>query len=51
MEFIKTFENNSDYVSYRDGGKYEMPNVSLSRDTKKVHYNLYANNHEYVDLG
>ena len=54
MKFIKTFEKDTEYVSYRDGNGYIKPNVSLSRDTKEVHYNYPiwdANGHEYVDLG
>ena len=31
MKFIKTFDNDSEYVSYRDGDDYTRPNVSLLR--------------------
>ena len=54
MKFIKKFEKDTEYVSYRNGKGYIKPNVSLSRDTKEVHYNYPiwdANGHEYVDLG
>ena len=54
MKFIKKFEKDTEYVSYRNGNGYIKPNVSLSRDTKEVHYNYPiwdANGHEYVDLG
>ena len=54
MKFIKVFDKNNDYLSYRNGIGYKKPNVSLSRDTKEVHYNYPiwdANGHDYVDLG
>lgn len=51
MKFIKVFADDASYKDYRDGGNYEMPNVSLSRDSKKVYYNVDANGHECVDLG
>lgn len=54
MKFIKVFDTDSEYLSFRDGGGYEKPNVSLSRYTKVVHYNypIWDNNgHDYVDLG
>ena len=54
MEFIKAFDKDSEYITYRDGNGYKKPNVSLSRDTKEVHYNypIWDNNgHDYVDLG
>lgn len=53
MKFIKVFDKNNDYLSYRNGKGYTKPNVSLSRDTKEVHYNYPiwdANGHDYVDL-
>ena len=51
MKFIKVFADDAAYKAYRKGGSYEMPNVSLSRGTKKVYYNVDANHHEFVDLG
>ena len=55
MKFIKVFENDAAYAAYRDSGNgYIRPNVSLSRNTKKVFYNnpiWEANGHDYVDLG
>ena len=54
MKFIKVFDTDSEYLSFRDGGGYEKPNVSLSKDTKEVHYNypIWDNNgHDFVDLG
>ena len=51
MEFIKVFADDASYKSYRDGKGYVKPNVSLSRDSKKVYYNVDANGHECVDLG
>lgn len=51
MKFIKTFEKDTEYVSYRDGGSYEMPNISYSRGSDKVYYNVDANKQDYVDLG
>lgn len=54
MIFIKVFANDTDYVSYRDSTGYTKPNVSLSRDTKVVHYNYPmwdANDKQFVDLG
>lgn len=50
MIFIKNFDAESEYKAYRDGRSYEMPNVSLSKDVEKVHYNLDANGYDYVDL-
>lgn len=50
MKFIKVFADDADYKEYRDGGTYEMPNVSLSRGTKNVYYNVDANGYDYVDL-
>lgn len=40
MEFLKLFSTESDYISYRDGSNYQKPNVSLSDDNGKVHYNF-----------
>ena len=51
MKFIKVFADDADYKEYRDGGTYEMPNVSLSRRTKNVYYNVDANGKKYEDLG
>ena len=54
MEFIRVFDNDSAYLSYRNGTEYKKPNVSLSRDTKEVHYNYpiwETNGKDYVDLG
>ena len=51
MKFIKVFADDANYKAYRDGENYEMPNVSLSRGTKKVYYNVDANHYEYEDLG
>ena len=51
MKFIKVFADDANYKAYRDSKSYEMPNVSLSRGTKKVYYNVDANGHKCVDLG
>ena len=51
MIYIKLFDTESNYKSYVMGGGYVKPNVSLSEDVEKVHYNLDANGHAYVDLG
>ena len=55
MKFIKVFADDAAYKAYRDSGDgYIRPNVSLSKDTKKVFYNdpiWEANGHDYEDLG
>lgn len=49
MEFIRVFENDSAYKTYRDGEGYKKPNVSLDKDTKKftiiIHYGMQMINH------
>ena len=52
MRFIKVFADDDAYKEYRDGGSYEMPNVSLSKgnNTRKVYYNVDAKGYGYVDL-
>ena len=53
MKFIKVFADDANYKAYRDGGSYEMPNVSLSKGngTRKVYYNVDAKGKIYEDLG
>ena len=36
MEYLKKFNTESDYLSYRDGKDYLKPNVSLSDDKGSV---------------
>ena len=40
MEYLKLFETESDYLTYRDSKDYLKPNVSLSDDNGKVYYNF-----------
>ena len=53
MIHLKNFNNESDYLTYRDNkSKYLKPNVSFSIDSKAVHYNYPpAIIYDYVDLG
>ena len=53
MKYLKLFDTNSDYLSYRDGGGgYIQPNVSLCDDNGNVYYNYSPfNGYDYVDLG
>ena len=53
MIYLKKFNNESDYLVYRDNKKkYLKPNVSFSIDSKAVHYNYPPTIiYEYVDLG
>ena len=56
MIYLKKFNTESDYVTYRDDkSKYIKPNVSLSDDNRCVYYNYppkpKPNGHDYVDLG
>ena len=39
MKYLKLFDTESEYLTYRDGSDYLKPNVSLSDDNGKVHYN------------
>ena len=56
MKYLKLFDTESNYLTYRDDkSKYLKPNVSLSDDNGSVYYNYppkpKANGHDYVDLG
>ena len=53
MIYLKKFNTESDYVTYRDDkSKYIKPNVSLCDDNGNVYYNYSPfNGHDYVDLG
>ena len=53
MKYLKLFDNETNYLAYRDGGSYLKPNVSLSDDNGKVYYNYSSpfNGYDYVDLG
>ena len=53
MKYLKLFNLESDYLTYRDSKDYLKPNVSLTDDNGKVHYNYSSpfNGYDYVDLG
>ena len=56
MEYLKLFDAEVNYKTYRDGGGYVKPNVSLCDDNGNVYYNYPPSNpnfngHDYVDLG
>ena len=53
MIYLKNFNNENDYLTYRDGSGYGKPNVSLSIDSKAVHYNylpIDTNGFDFVNL-
>ena len=53
MIYIKKFNNENDYLTYRDGISYLKPNVSFSVDSKAVHYNypeIDTNGFDFVNL-
>ena len=39
MEYLRIFEDHSDYVSYASGEDFLMPNVSYCAEQNEVHYN------------
>ena len=39
MKYLKLFEVESEYLTYRDGADYLKPNVSLLDDNGSVFYN------------
>ena len=39
MKYLKLFDTESNYLTYRDGSDYLKPNVSLSDDKGDVYYN------------
>ena len=55
MIYLKLFNAENDYLTYRDGSSYQKPNVSLSDGNSTVYYNYppkpKPNGHDYVDLG
>ena len=53
MEYLKLFNTESEYLTYRDGKDYLKPNVSLSDDKGSVFYNFTPPPivYEAVDLG
>ena len=52
MKYLKLFDTETNYLTYRDGTGYLKPNVSLSDDNGKVYYNYSPfNGYGYVDLG
>ena len=53
MKYLKLFEAESEYLTYRDGADYLKPNVSLSNDKGEVYYNYSPPPivYEAVDLG
>ena len=52
MKYLKLFNTESTYLTYRNGSNYVKPNVSLCDDKGKVHYNYSPfNGYGYVDLG
>ena len=53
MIYLKKFDNENNYLAYRDGKKYGKPNVSLSVGSKAVHYNypeIDTNGFDFVNL-
>lgn len=44
MRYLKLFKTEADYIAYRDGGDYVLPNVCYAKDDNKVHYSeiLYS---------
>ena len=53
MIYLKKFDNENNYLAYRDGKKYGKPNVSLSVGSKAVHYNYQevdTNGFDFVNL-
>ena len=48
MIYLKKFNNENDYLAYRDGDRYGKPNVSFSIDSKVVYYNYPPS---FIDLG
>ena len=55
MKYLKEFNTESDYLTYRDSKNYLKPNVSLSDDKENVYYNFTPPppqiTYDYVDLG
>ena len=54
MEFLKLFQNHTEYDAFVSGGTMVKPNVSHCIQENEVHYNPIPdpyNGHEYVDLG
>ena len=52
MKYLKLFDTETKYLTYRDGSDYLKPNVSLCDDNGKVYYNYSPfNGYDYVDLG
>ena len=52
MKYLKLFDTESNYLTYRNGDSYVKPNVSLCDDNGNVYYNYSPfNGHDYVDLG
>lgn len=54
MDYLKLFENHSEYETFVSGGTMVKPNVSHCVQENEVHYNPLVdpyNGHAYVDLG
>ena len=52
MKYLKLFDAEKKYLTYRDSKDYIKPNVSLCDDNGKVYYNYSPfNGYDYVDLG
>lgn len=53
MEYLKLFENHSQYADFIETEDFIRPNVSHCIEQNEVHYNpiLFIDGHEYVDLG
>ena len=51
MKYLKLFDAEKKYLTYRDSKDYIKPNVSLCDDNGKVYYNYSPfNGYDYVDL-
>lgn len=52
MEYIKLFQNHSNYEDFVSGGTMVRPNVSHCIQENDVHYNGFSiNGHKFIDLG
>lgn len=53
MDYLKLFQNHSEYEAFVSGGTMMKPNVSHCIQENEVHYNPYIdlfNGHEYVEI-
>ena len=43
MYYFKTFNNYNDYLSYKNGNNFLLPNLSLTKNDNQVYYTPYTN--------